>query len=79
MDQPSAVPEDVSPKTILVLVILTLAISFIGAWVNINSAVQTAEPSHTAAPQGEVSFYIVGKEPAHTDKATGLVSLEITS
>jgi hypothetical protein len=74
------VPEDISPKTILVLVVLTLFVSFIGAWVNINAAMNApAQTSIESAQQtAQVSFSIIGQEPGKTTQATGLVAFELT-
>ena len=79
MDQQQQAPaEDISPKTILVLVVLTLVVSFIGAWVNLQSAMEAPTPPvQQEASTAEVNFYIIGKEPPRTQAATGLVAFEI--
>lgn len=76
--QPSAQPqEDLSSKTILLLVILTLAVSFIGAWVNINTAMTASAPQDTPqAGSAEVSFYIEPPTTRVADSA-GMVSLTL--
>ena len=72
--------EDISNKTILLLVILTLAVSFIGAWVNINSAMTATAPEAAAAPSSnaEVNFFIQKPQPPMQEQATAMVSLELT-
>lgn len=79
MDEQAQPAQDISSKTILLLVILTLAVSFIGAWVNINSAMTATAPEMTAAPSSaEVNFFIQKPQPPLQQQTTGMVALEIT-
>lgn len=77
---PGPAQEDISPKTILVLVVLTLLVSFIGAWVNINAAMEAPAPTSVEPAQqsAKVSFSIMDRPPAKTAQATGLVAFELT-
>ena len=73
-------PEDLSSRTVLMLVALTLVVSFISAWVSISTAdsigvLAPAETGVAQAPsQARVSLEVT--EP-HRALATGKVTLEI--
>src|SRR5690349_17600565 len=74
---------DLSGKTILMLVVLTLIISFIGAWASISQVMSFAQP-HAAAPQpvsgpgsAQVNFVIEGPPQPQTSTGTGMVAFEI--
>ena len=76
-DVPSA---DLSSRTVTMLVVLTLVVAFLGAWMNIHQASSLAVPSSggvspaPAQTSAQVSFNI---EPPARETVTGLVSFEI--
>lgn len=59
-NQPVPQQNDISSKTILVLVVIVVVFSFIGAWVNINNAL-SAPPQSSIRPgssTAQVGFVI---------------------
>lgn len=82
--EPSPQPEsqDISSKAILLLVALTLVVSFISAWVSIANAGLVTSPAAHASPvqdnpssAGQVTFELVA---LNDDASSGVVALEIT-
>lgn len=80
---PQAVPEgeaDLSSRTILVLVLLTLAVSFISAWVSISTAdsIASLTPQEYAAdspaPTARVSLTVAEQ---NREQSTGMVALAV--
>jgi hypothetical protein len=72
--------DDISTKTLGVLVVLVLAVSFIGAWVSITQLAvysSTGEVRNEDSATAKVSFEIV--EPPEPSTATGEVLFEIQS
>ncbi len=71
--------DDVSKKTLLVLVILTIVISLLGTWTVINEANQagarTQQSESTSTTTGKVSISI--ERPPQPVSTTGKVILEI--
>lgn len=68
--------QDLSSRVVLVLVVLALAVSFIGAWASISYVMSVSSPPQPApAADAQVSFTI---EPPATDNAVGKVAFEIT-
>ncbi|HIH24801.1 TPA: hypothetical protein HA251_07250 [Candidatus Woesearchaeota archaeon] len=73
---------DISSRTILVLVVLVVVFSFIGAWVNINQALSSPPPravDDVSSRQGtaEVGFVIQGPPKSVDSTNTGMVALGI--
>jgi len=73
--------QDVSQRTIVVLVILTLAVTFIGAWAGISATTNLPQPAQAHANQAapahaEVSF-TVKKPEVKRDTAAGMATFEI--
>lgn len=83
---PSSSPEssDLSNKTILALVVLTLVVSFIGAWASISQVMllglSEGSDSSVQAPssEGKVGFSIERPPAPMTESASGLVAFSLT-
>jgi hypothetical protein len=78
---PARPAEEISSRTVLMLVVLTLVVSFLGAFVSLTqlshlSAAPTSQQS--AGSQGQVEFMIAPPAPPMADTATGKVTLEIS-
>jgi len=76
--------EDLSRKTIVALVLLTVIISILGTWIvleevnNIQIQQQPPRLTTTSSSQGEVSLEVIGpKEKPPASLSTGKVTLEI--
>jgi len=73
--------EDISNKTIVVLVILTVIISILGAVVVLNEVSNLKVPVKTAITEGKstgvVSLEILPREEPAMKTSTGQVTLEI--
>lgn len=77
-EQPAQPQEnDISSRTLTVLVVLTLAVSFIGAWASMSQVMllsgSPVQPSTTA----QVSFVIEEPPQPSADNAAGKVAFEI--
>lgn len=80
--QPEQQTGDISSRTILVLVVLVVVFSFIGAWVNINQALSSPPPravDDVSTNQGtaEVGFVIQGPPKTAESTNAGMVALGI--
>ena len=73
--------QDLSSRTILILVVLVVVVSFIGAWVNINQAMTTVSTNkvitRNAPSSAQVAFVIQDKPVSQKDVTTGMVTLTI--
>ncbi|MBR9701071.1 hypothetical protein GOV11_04355 [Candidatus Woesearchaeota archaeon] len=80
MEAPHPQPEDISPKTLFVLVVLVLVVSFIGAWVSISQVAAPGQLPLTSDDSGDNSAYVGFsiKGPVYdSDGASGKVVLNI--
>ena len=75
--------EDISNKTIVVLVVLTVIISVLGTFVVLNEVSNLEKPNirtvvrDETTQQGRVSLEILPREEPLTGSATGKVTFEI--
>lgn len=79
--QSSPEGSDLSGKTVLSLVVLTLVVSFIGAWASISQVMTASLPAGVSEPpssQGKVSFSIKAPPETSYDATTGMVAFGIT-
>lgn len=80
----SSESSDLSNKTILALVVLTLVVSFIGAWASISQVMQLGASdgagSFAQAPssEGRVGFSIERPPEPLTESASGMVAFSLT-
>jgi len=73
-------PADLSARTVTTLVILTLVVAFLGAWMNVQQAMTIQAPAPDAGSgtsSAEVSFRIEPPKAPATDASTGFVAFEI--
>jgi hypothetical protein len=74
--------EDLSSRTVLILAVLVVVVSLIGAFINVRSAFSTTPmpEQHIQGANGvaSVGFTVQGPKPPLVDKASGKVVLEIT-
>jgi len=82
-EQPVAqAPQDISSKTIVVLVLLALVVSFIGAWVNIQQAMYIGDipegKSTANVASAQVAFELNPPPEPKVTAATGKVTLGIS-
>lgn len=71
--------EDISTKTLFVLVILVLVVSSIGAWATVSYVPATSQAAQagTSYQQAKVGFAVQPPEE-HSDSSSGHIALEIT-
>lgn len=69
--------EDISRNTIIILVVLTLAVSMIGTWAVLDSLTTIPAGHGTVSGEGTVKFTIIDTTPKEPVVSAGSVQLKI--